>query len=103
MEDYIKCELIGGGSPRHFNTFLTCLLLLYTTHINTCYVLLLLLTVHMYTMLSSKQIIRTYHILLTAPCRVSKSILQRNCNTAQETVDILVEDQLRSSFGHGNS
>ena len=21
MEDYIKCELIGGGSPRHLNTF----------------------------------------------------------------------------------
>ena len=20
MEDYIKCELIGGGSPRHLNT-----------------------------------------------------------------------------------
>ena len=20
VEDYIKCELIGGGSPRHFNT-----------------------------------------------------------------------------------
>ena len=58
MEDYIKCELIGGGSPRHLNTFLTCLLLLYTTHIstramcccytythiNTCYVLLLYTT-----------------------------------------------------------
>ena len=33
MEDYIKCELIGGGSPRHLNTFLTCMLLLYTTHV----------------------------------------------------------------------
>ena len=21
MEDYIKCELIGRGSPRHLNTF----------------------------------------------------------------------------------
>ena len=21
MEDYIKCELIGGGFPRHLNTF----------------------------------------------------------------------------------
>ena len=28
-------ELIGGGSPRHSNFFLTCLLLLYTTHIPT--------------------------------------------------------------------
>ena len=32
-KDHIKNELIGGGSPRHLNTFLTCLLLLYTTHI----------------------------------------------------------------------
>ena len=33
MEDYIKC-VIGGVSPRHLDTFPTCLLLLYTTHIS---------------------------------------------------------------------
>ena len=45
MEDYIKCELIGEGSSRHLNTFSN--FFLYTTHVNTCYVLLLLLTVPM--------------------------------------------------------
>ena len=42
--------MIGGGSLGHLNTFtifLFILLLLYTTHINTCYVLL---TEPMYTM-----------------------------------------------------
>ena len=39
VEDYTKCELIGRGSPRHLNTFLTSLLLaVHYTHINTCYV-----------------------------------------------------------------
>ena len=31
MKDYgNKCELIGGGPPTNLNTFLTCLLLMYT-------------------------------------------------------------------------
>ena len=46
------CELIAGGSPRQLTLFPTCYCWLYTTHINTCYVLLLLLTAPMYTMLS---------------------------------------------------
>ena len=33
MEDYIKCQLIGEGSPRHFNTFnLFCVAAFYTTY-----------------------------------------------------------------------
>ena len=46
MEDS-KCELIGGGSPRHLNT---CLSLLYTTHVSiyATYILLLLLTTHVH-------------------------------------------------------
>ena len=53
MEDYIKCEL-SGRSPSHLNTFpvLFIVAVLYT-NINTCYVLLLLLSVPMYTMLST--------------------------------------------------
>ena len=39
MEDYIKCQLIVGGSLRQ-TLFLIRLLLLYTTHIKTCYVFL---------------------------------------------------------------
>ena len=31
----MKCNLIGGGSPRYLNTFLTCLLLLYTTYLSS--------------------------------------------------------------------
>ena len=31
MEDYIKCQVIDGGSPKRF---LTCLRRLYNTHIN---------------------------------------------------------------------
>ena len=37
VEDYIKCELIGGGYPRHLDTFPTfCCCWLYT-HINIMY------------------------------------------------------------------
>ena len=50
---------MGGGSPRQLNTLLLLLLLLlfilmavHYTHISKHYVLLLLLTVPMYTMLS---------------------------------------------------
>ena len=32
MENYIKCELSGGGSPRHLNT-ISSWLLLSTTHL----------------------------------------------------------------------
>ena len=32
VEDYIKCELIGGGSPRQL---ITCVLLLHATRIST--------------------------------------------------------------------
>ena len=50
MEDYIKYELFGGESPRHLSFLL---LALHYTHINTCYILLLLLTVPMYAQLAS--------------------------------------------------
>ena len=55
MEDYTKCVLIGGESPRHsLKHFLTSsMLAVHYTYSNTCYVLLLLLTVSMYTMLST--------------------------------------------------
>ena len=37
MEDYITCELIGGGSPRHLNTFSNLFIVsVHYTHINTC-------------------------------------------------------------------
>ena len=53
MEDYIKCELIDGGSPRYLDTISNLLIVaIHHTHINTCYVLLLLLTVSMCTTLS---------------------------------------------------
>ena len=46
MEDYIKCELIGGGSSRHLHTFSNLFIVaVYYIHINICYVLVLLLTV----------------------------------------------------------
>ena len=32
MEDYIKCELIGGGSPRHINTFSNLLIVGWPLH-----------------------------------------------------------------------
>ena len=51
MEDYIKCELIGRGSTRHLNAFSNIFIVGSTLHtyINTCYVLLLLVSVPMYT------------------------------------------------------
>ena len=48
MEDYIKCEQIDGESPRYLNTFSNShIVAVYYTHINTCCVLLLLLTAPM--------------------------------------------------------
>ena len=53
MEDYIKCELIDGVSLRYLNTFSNLFIVaVHYTHINTCYVFLLLLTVPIYTMQS---------------------------------------------------
>ena len=35
MEDYIKCEPIGGGSPRHINTISNLYIVaVHYTHIN---------------------------------------------------------------------
>ena len=65
MKDYIKCELIGGWSPRHLNTVSTCLVGVHNTHINMCYVLLLLLTVPMYTMTSTTENQNTPHLVAT--------------------------------------
>ena len=39
-EDYIKCELIGGGSPRHFS--ISSIIAAHYTYIKTCSVWLLL-------------------------------------------------------------
>ena len=48
MENYIKCELVGGGSPRYMNTFSNFFIVAVPyTYINTCFVLLLLLTAPM--------------------------------------------------------
>ena len=67
MRDYIKCERIGGGLPRHSNTFLTSL---FCSNLNTyqyMLVLLLLLTVPCIPC-CPLQNIRTYHNLLVADC-----------------------------------
>ena len=67
MRDYIKCERIGGGSPRHSNTFLTRL---FCCNLNTyqyMLVLLLLLTVPC-TLRCPLQNIRTNHNLLVVDC-----------------------------------
>ena len=79
MEDYIKCELICGGSPRHINTLSNLYIVaVHYTHINTHYVLLL---------------------LLTAPILEDQlQLYSRTCNIAQENTtaeDILIENQLR--------
>ena len=49
---------------------------LYTTHINTCHVLLLLLQYPWIPRHPLLPNISTYHILLTVPCRVSYCLLQ---------------------------
>ena len=67
-------QMRASGSPGFEEPFqITCLLLLLMTHINTCYVVLLLLTVPMYTMLSTTHI-NTCHnllLLLTVPMYTS--------------------------------
>ena len=58
MEDYIKHELIGKGSPRHQKELSNLFTVAgHYTHINTSNVWLLLLTIPMYTMLSHYKII----------------------------------------------
>ena len=52
MEDYIKCEIIGGGLLELYTLSNLSIVAVHHTHINTRYVLLLLLT-PMYTMLST--------------------------------------------------
>ena len=49
MEDYNKCKLSGGVSPRHLNTFSNLFLLLYTTHISTHYVCIVAIVAVHYT------------------------------------------------------
>ena len=45
VEDYTKCELIGGGSPIHLYTFSNLFIAaVHYSQISTCYVSLLLLT-----------------------------------------------------------
>ena len=51
MEEYIKSELIGGKSPRYLDIFQMCLLF-YPLHITIHFVLLLLMTDPLYTMMS---------------------------------------------------
>ena len=64
MEDYTKCELMGGGAPWLLNTFSNLFIVaVYYAHVDTCSVLLLLLTVSMEAHCPLK-IVRTYHILL---------------------------------------
>ena len=69
MEDYIKYELIGGGSPGHLNTFSNLFIVaVHYTHINTGVAAIIDCT-HVHHVVLYK-IITTYHIvllLLTAP------------------------------------
>ena len=90
MEDYIKCELIGRGSPRHLNTFLTCILLLNTTHIPTramycCYCD----CTHVHHVVHYKTIRKRLYLVAIAclyPCRVSRSLLRGHGNIVQENI-----------------
>ena len=87
---------------RYLNTFSNLifnfffLLLLYTTHINTHYVLLLMLTVPMYTMLS--RISNIPYLVANVDCTLtgSATLPFRTSNISQENTaaDILIEDQL---------
>ena len=51
-----------------FQVFLTYLLLLYATHTNTCYVLLLLVTVPMYTLLSTAKYQNISYLVAIVDC-----------------------------------
>ena len=63
MVDYIKCELIGGGPPRHLNTFskLFDVAVHYTYQYTLCIVAMIDCN-HVHLVVLYK-IIRTYHIL----------------------------------------
>ena len=78
MEDYIKCELIGGGSPRHLNTFSNLLIVAvhYTNQHMLCIgVILYTYSVHMYTMLStSKYQNISYHVAIVDCNHVGSAI-----------------------------
>ena len=76
VEDYTKCKLSSRGSPMLLEIFFqlvfvaVCYMYLYTTHANTCYVLLLYPCHHV---AHYKIIISCFYCRLN-PCRVSYSL-----------------------------
>ena len=67
MADYITCELIGGVSPRHLNTFSNLFIVGCTLHtsINTHYVLL---TTPMCTMLAPTKDLNIPYLVAILDC-----------------------------------
>ena len=63
--DNIKCELIGGGSPKHLNTFSNLIVVaVHYTHIYAGYVLLLVDSTHVHQAVYCKIIRIIYNIVL---------------------------------------
>ena len=93
MEQYIKYELFGGESPRHcLNLFIVAK---HNTYINTCYIMLQMVSILTITMLNI--IMRTYHtmlLLFIAPMNEHYCFLQGLGNIAQgdTTADIVCRD-----------
>ena len=82
---------LSAESSELLNTFTFLFIVAYTSHIHTCHVLLLLLTVPMYTTLSTTQIyISTYYI-----CYCYSLITVAQENSANQTTDVFVGDQLQ--------
>ena len=98
MEDYIKCELIGGGSLRHLNTFSNLYIVaVHCTH-QSMLCIVVVLTVPMYTMLSTSKYQNIPYFAAIVGCTQIIGYLQfpsRIGNIVQEntTADILIEDQ----------
>ena len=83
-------QMRASGSPGFEEPFqITCLFLLLMTHINTCYVVLLLLTLPMYTKLSTTHISRCHALLLLLTVPMHTMLSTTHINTCHNLLLLL--------------
>ena len=67
MENYIKCELTGGGSPRHLNTFSNLFIVVHYTSQHMLCIVAIVDCTHAHPSVHYKTI-RTSYLVATVDC-----------------------------------